>query len=185
MTYALSAVVLTIMKKLSATLKSSLYTGSALLCLGLVSCANTTPESRIENNQQLHDSLSAKDRELVQAGKIDTGMSKEAVFLAWGKPDRESEISENGQLSTRWDYNTLQPVVSQSFHGGYGYGFGSSRFGHRSRFGGSKFGKSRFRRRGHFSSSHFGIGTGISYVPVSSATVLFENNSVKSWRTRK
>lgn len=54
-------------------------------CL-LVSCASPR-ERRITGNPQLYQSLSTGDQVLVQQGRIREGMSKEAVFLALGRPD--------------------------------------------------------------------------------------------------
>ena len=63
-----------------------------LLVAGLLaSCAPSTPEARIAANPAKYESLSSKHQQLVRQGKIDTGMSPDAVALAWGSPNRRFE----------------------------------------------------------------------------------------------
>jgi outer membrane protein assembly factor BamE (lipoprotein component of BamABCDE complex) len=59
---------------------------AVLLATLLPGCS--TVESRIKSNPQLYASLSPADQALVRQGQIRVGMSKGAVFLAWGNPDR-------------------------------------------------------------------------------------------------
>jgi len=60
-----------------------LATGALILS----SCS--TPETRISEHPDLYQSLSPRDQELVSQGQIRTGMSRTAVWLAWGSPDRK------------------------------------------------------------------------------------------------
>jgi hypothetical protein len=53
----------------------------------LTSCS--TPQTRISDHPDLYQSLSSKDQALVSQGQIRTGMSRTAVWLAWGLPDRK------------------------------------------------------------------------------------------------
>ena len=66
-----------------------------------VSCAPSTPETRIAANPAKYESLSAKHRDLVRQGRIDTGMSPDAVSLAWGSPDRRYDGGEDGARTSR------------------------------------------------------------------------------------
>ena len=47
------------------------------------------------------------------------GMSKHAVFLAWGYPNTQPFVGkENGKSMTRWVYTRLEPFARQVFWGG-------------------------------------------------------------------
>jgi len=49
----------------------------------------STPQTRISEHPDLYQSLSPRDQALVGQGQIRTGMSRTAVWLAWGSPDRK------------------------------------------------------------------------------------------------
>src|SRR5438105_8143759 len=66
----------------------ALTLGLATGALILTSCS--TPETRISDHPDLYQSLSARDRALVNQGQIRPGMPRNAVWLAWGSPDRKS-----------------------------------------------------------------------------------------------
>ena len=70
----------------------------ALLASFLAGCS--TVESRIKSNPQIYTSLSAADQALVRQGQIREGMSKAAVFLAWGNPDRIQPLLERFRSSS-------------------------------------------------------------------------------------
>jgi hypothetical protein len=53
----------------------------------LASCS--TPQTRISENPNLYQSLSQRDQALVSQGQIRIGMSRAAVWLAWGTSDRK------------------------------------------------------------------------------------------------
>lgn len=136
----------------------------------LVNCASSTPARRIEKHPKVYNSLSVKDQELVSRGSIAEGMPPGAVFLALGSPERQLEGFSDGVETLRWDYTSLAPIHTNSFHSGFGFGG----FGHRGRFG--RFGHGGF---GGFNS--FGFGNTIDYIPIRSNTVWFENGKVRSW----
>lgn len=125
-----------------------------------VSCAPSTPQKRIEKNIAMYTSQPAKHQELVKRGELARGMSKEAVFLAWGNPAQRFQIMQNKELAERWDYTGSQPVYSNSFGMGYGVGHG---WGRRSSF------------------STFSYSPEVTYVPYRKATVLFKHSKVDSW----
>jgi len=76
----------------------------ALLASFLAGCS--TPESRIKSNPQIYSSLSPADQTLVRQGQIRVGMSKAAVFLAWGNPDRIRSGVRQGHPFEVWIYTT-------------------------------------------------------------------------------
>lgn len=129
-------------------------------CLLSASCAPSTPQARIQRHPEKFDSLTPKQQELVQSGRLERGMSQDAVFLAWGAPSRTFQGSRNNRISERWDYSGSRPIHKNTFHGSYG------------RFNGSC--------RGHGFSS-FGWGPEIAYIPYHIGSVWFIDNRVDSW----
>ena len=49
----------------------------------------STPQTRISEHPDFYQSLSPRDQALVNQGQIRIGMSRTAVWLAWGSPDRK------------------------------------------------------------------------------------------------
>ena len=140
----------------------------ALLCigaaLGLSSC--TSPiVGRIESNPQLYDQLSPADRALVARGEIREGMTKEAVFLAWGRADRVLRGRERGGIVERWSYTSSHPVYSSTV--GLGVGWGAGR-----RYGSGFVGPWDPFWGG------YNYGPAVVYVPYQSASVEFRNERV-------
>lgn len=125
------------------------------------SCAPSTPQARIQRDPAKFDALPAKHRELVQQGQITRGMTRDAVYIAWGSPSRSFFGSKNGKTTERWDYAGSRPVYVDSFYGGYGYGF-------------SPYGPYR-------SQAYYGFGPEVAYVPYRIASVWFIENRVDSW----
>ena len=143
---------------------------TALLAVLLASCAPSTPESRIAAQPSLFERLPPRHQDLVEQGRIDKGMSTDAVLIAWGRASREYEGSEDGAETLRWDYDGSTPIYNSNFYGSYGSGYGYGRYG----------------RYGRYSGYGSGFGSEITYVPYRRATVLFRNGRVTSWeRTRQ
>ena len=139
----------------------------------LSSCAPVSPTSRIEKNPEIYDKVPSYHQELVQSGRIKNGMSKDAVYIAWGKPDSVAEGEDNGKSFERWTYTSLRPIYSSRFYGGYGggyRGYGRSYY--------SPYGYGGYGRRGY----GYGYGQNINYVPVRSAIVDFKNGRVSKWQ---
>jgi hypothetical protein len=134
---------------------------TAMGALLLANCTMGTPQSRIDGNYSLYESLPAKHQELVSQGKIAKGMSKSAVFLALGNPSRKSEGFRDDTHFERWNYTRLQPRYYNSFQTIYGHG--SSRRGHGRHYHG------------------FAFAPTIEYAPYRSASVLFLRKVVDSW----
>jgi hypothetical protein len=74
----------------------------ATSALILTSCS--TPQTRISEHPDLYQSLSRRDQALVSQGQIRIGMSRTAVWLAWGSPDRKIIGNMGGGLTETWVY---------------------------------------------------------------------------------
>src|SRR6266480_3224999 len=64
----------------------------------------STPQTRISEHPDLYQSLSPKDQALVNQGQIRIGMSRPAVWLAWGSPDRRIIGNMGGGTTETWVY---------------------------------------------------------------------------------
>jgi hypothetical protein len=98
----------------------------------------STVSSRINENRADFDRLSPADRALVSEGKIRGGMSQEAVYIAWGRPEQKAVGAMRNVPTETWLYVITTAVPP------YGYGYGGFYGG----FGGAGLGY--FGRRGHF-----------------------------------
>ena len=96
----------------------------ALAALLFAGCSTT--ESRISEHRDLFNTLSATDQQLVAAGRIRTGMSQNAVWLAWGSPEQRAAGAMRGQMTETWIYVNYVPAYG---YGGYGYPYGPGFFG--------------------------------------------------------
>jgi hypothetical protein len=146
-------------------MKRILWPLLALLAWGLLSCAPQTIESRIQTSPEKFAALPARHRELVRNGQIDRGMNQDAVYFAWGSPNRVFEGAGEGGWTTRWDYIGLQTIYRTGFYGGYGYG------------GGYGYPYGRYSR-GY---PYFGVAPQVDYMPCRSASVFFKQGTVASW----
>ena len=85
------------------------------------SCANRNPgERRLNKFPELSNNLTDQERSLIARKEIAEGMSQDAVFLAWGRPDRVRTSSQNGRKSETWTYLGSTPVASPSISVGVG-----------------------------------------------------------------
>jgi len=138
------------------------------LVLGLIvfqftGCVASTPLARAQQNPGMLENLPKADRELVMNKTIAEGMSKDAVFLAWGKPDSVSTGSEGGRATETWRYAIMQPVW-----GGWGLGLG--------------YGYGGYHRHGYVAPyASYGMTPG--YVPQTSSVVRLRNGRVAAWET--
>lgn len=147
-----------------------------LLAVCAVSCSTNTPQTRIEKNPRIFDSLNTADQALVEVGKIQNGMTPPAVFLAWGPPDGRAEGEKEGERFEQWVYQSLSPVVVQSTWGGWGPGWGPG-WG----YGGWRRGGLAGPGWGPWGWNN-GIATDIAFIPETSSWVKFVNNRVESWQ---
>lgn len=105
---------------------------------------------------------------MVQEGKIDRGMSKDAVLLAWGTPASRFEGYEKQRQTERWDYIGSRPVYSTGLFGGFYDGWGYGGYG-----------------RGYSPYYGYAVAPEVIYVPYNRASVTFANEKVDSWERLK
>lgn len=110
--------------------------GSAIVLTG---CSTT--ESRISEHRDLFNTLSPRDQALVSRGQIRSGMSQNAVWLAWGSPDQKFAGSMRSRTTETWTYVSYEtaypyPYMYRPFFGPrYGFGYvGVVRTHHHHRF---------------------------------------------------
>jgi hypothetical protein len=144
----------------------------SIAALLLASCAAPL-QRRIEKNPQIYNGLSDHQKSLVQQGKVEEGMTKEAVFLSWGKADRVSSGQKQGKAYDRWIYTGYTANNALPRYGmGYGFGYG---------------GHGYFRGRGSYvyADPFFYSAPVIDYVPYEAARVEFTNGKVSAWSVAK
>jgi hypothetical protein len=105
----------------------ALIPGIAISALVLASCSTT--ETRISGHPEIYQSLSPNDQALVSQGQIRDGMSPNAVYLAWGSPDRKIVGNMRGRPTETWiyvHYTTYSYPYPYPYYGpGYGFGLTS------------------------------------------------------------
>jgi hypothetical protein len=113
--------------------------GIAAVVLVLISCS--TPQTRISDHPNLYQNLSSRDQALVSQGQIRYGMSRSAVWLAWGSPDQKIVGNMEGTPTETWIYiyyatNPYYPYYGAGPWGpwasndsGPGYSLGYTRIG--------------------------------------------------------
>jgi outer membrane protein assembly factor BamE (lipoprotein component of BamABCDE complex) len=118
-------------------MKSQFFTkaltfGLSAAAIILTGCSTT--ESRISEHPDLFNTLSPRDQQLVQQGQIRSGMTQNAVWLAWGSPDQKAVGNMRGTSTETWIYmeTTTAPYGSYRYpyYGyPYRYGYGGIGFG--------------------------------------------------------
>lgn len=139
---------------------------AALLC----NCASSTPKTRVERNPQLFSQLSAKDRALVMSGVIREGMTHDAVFLAWGRPDRVTVGTDRGKERELWTYVGQQPIRTMNMSMGFGYG---------------GFGYGGFGPYGYGGFPYYGGGPSVTYIPYTAGVAEFSGGRVTRWQASR
>ncbi len=79
----------------------------ALLLFGavvLAGCVTSTVESRKKERPGVYAALSSEQKALVDQGRIQVGMSADAVYLAWGPPAEILEEENQEGHTTIWVY---------------------------------------------------------------------------------
>jgi hypothetical protein len=146
---------------------------AVIAALFFVQCSST-PKTRIEKNPQMFAKLNAQDRNLVYKGLIREGMTRDAVFLAWGRPDSVSIGVNRGRESETWTFEGQRPIRSMSMNMGFGYGgFGGFGYG----------GLSGFGPFGYGGYPMMGTGTSVTYIPYTAGVADFVGGRVVSWKS--
>lgn len=149
-------------------IKTSFLHLTAALAASLVLCqCAATPQSRIQSNPQTFGQLGPRDRQLVASGSIREGMSRDAVYLGWGRPDRVSAGSSHGRKTESWTYLGQTPVTSYNVGAGFGWGG----------WGGGPYGW------GWGGYPYWNTGPSTTYVPYTRSKVDFTNGRVSKWIT--
>ena len=105
-------------QSLSGALTFAIAAGALLL----TSCS--TIESRISENPEIYRNLSSRDQALVNQGQIRYGMSRNAVWLAWGSPDSKVIGNMRGHSTETWIYVHYATYPYYPYYSPYGPGFG-------------------------------------------------------------
>ena len=106
----------------SRFLSWALLTTAAAGALFFGGCS--TPESRISKNPELYNSLPARQQQLVTQGQIAPGMSRNAVWLAWGGAEQKINGYERGNATETWVYYTTTTAYDKSGNRNGPYGKG-------------------------------------------------------------
>ena len=133
---------------LNYTMKRRLFSQALVLsaaCSALFLAGCSTTETRISQHPEMYQRLAESDRALVNEGKIRNGMSRDAVYLAWGGPDQTTTGTVHGKPAETWIYTS-----STSSTGPYPYGWGHGYYG--GGYYGFGFVSQHRHHRGHFRS---------------------------------
>lgn len=76
----------------------------AIAAGAIVFTSCSTPQTRISDHPDFYQSLSQRDQALVTQGQIRIGMSRTAVWLAWGSPNRKIVGNMGGGPTETWIY---------------------------------------------------------------------------------
>jgi hypothetical protein len=144
----------------------SIVVGLALVSGALVSCQTATPQGRSERHPEMVAKLTDRQRVEVTQGKISEGMSRDAVYLAWGRPDDVSRGREEGADYEEWRYLRTQTVNSVSIGMGFGSGWG--------------YGHGPYCRGGY--AHDIMVPMAPDYVTTTAAVVAFRNGRVSRWK---
>jgi len=79
-----------------------------------------TTGARISQHSDIYQSLTPTDQALVSQGQIRTGMTMDAVWLAWGTPEQKIPGNVRGRTTETWVY--LRYNTPPSYGGPYYYG---------------------------------------------------------------
>ncbi len=80
-------------------------------------CKTPTVESRKTERSDAYSKLSSEDRVLVDRGQVGVGMTPDAVYIAWGKPDQVLHSGSAEGVYETWLYqgSTLKRRHSWQF----------------------------------------------------------------------
>jgi len=112
-------------------LSRTLILGLATGVLTLTGCS--TVESRISDHPGIYNNLSSNSQALVREGRIRPGMATDAVWLAWGNPDRKIAGNMRGHETETWVYVRYESAYPYGYpygYPGYGYPYGPYGFGY-------------------------------------------------------
>lgn len=82
------------------TLKRGALSYLAILLL----CGCSTVQSRIRERHATFERLPPSQQSLVLRGEVREGMSRDAVYIAWGRPEEVSRGTQRGRSFEVWTY---------------------------------------------------------------------------------
>lgn len=142
-------------------MKRPLLLAAAAACSVLFSsCGTTTVAGRINKHPGMYNALSSSHQTAVQEGRLKKGMSKDATYLSWGRPNSVRDTSSG----EKWRYVSTRPVLTHSV--GYSHGYHSGRYG-------------------SYCGPYYDIGPTVHYVPYTSAVVEFRHGKVTGWERER
>jgi hypothetical protein len=105
---------------------SKWLTSYLMICMTIfLSCS--TPDSRIQKNQDLFNSYPAEVQKNIRAGKVDVGYTEDMVRMALGDPDQTTvNKTAQGEVPV-WTYTKISPGRAISV--GHSIGSGRTRTG--------------------------------------------------------
>ena len=92
----------------------------AIIAGALILSGCGTTGYRISQHPEMYQSLAPTDQALVSQGQIRTGMTMDAVWLAWGAPEQKIPGNMRGHPTETWVY--LRYNTPPSYGGPYYYG---------------------------------------------------------------
>ncbi len=92
----------------------------AVIAVALIFGGCGTTGARISQHPEIYQSLTPTDQALVSQGQIRTGMTMDAVWLAWGTPEQKIPGNVRGRTTETWVY--LRYNTPPSYGGPYYYG---------------------------------------------------------------
>ena len=97
--------------------------GLTITAIVLTSCS--TPQTRISEHPDLYQSLSPRDQAFVSQEQIRIGMSRTAVWLAWGTTDRKIVGNMGGGPTETWIYTYYASYPYYPYYAPLDYYFGA------------------------------------------------------------
>ncbi|HEX8280300.1 MAG TPA: hypothetical protein VF551_02895 [Chthoniobacterales bacterium] len=110
-------------------LSLALTVSALAFTFALTGCSTT--QSRIAERPEVYNRMSSSDQALVTNGRIREGMSRDAVYIAWGAPNESAPGRNRGSSVETWIYyaTTSGDYYPGPFYYGYPFGYGVG-FGH-------------------------------------------------------
>ncbi|MBA3650636.1 MAG: hypothetical protein H0W66_03910 [Chthoniobacterales bacterium] len=108
-------------------MKRQMFSWALLACIAtgaLILSGCSTIGSRIDANRQAFEQLRPQEKALVSQGKIQGGMSQEAVYIAWGQPQQKTTGVVRVVPTETWVYTLSTGAYGPYPYGGLGYGYG-------------------------------------------------------------